>query len=488
MFASLLFGIVTILPLTISAFSCCISFIPCLHSHLSFIPTHKQINTQSTGLMAPDGDNIEDEPDINGDSPTGVASLTSAQSFFPHDDPASSRDVTTWKGVQPLFHRGISTSSSSCVSFTSNKENNKVLQQAVSNRIIQPTVQLSELLSQIHRDTSTSGSTTLQRGYVTRRKNACGALKILSANHGNRIKIAWTAGVLDAISSVLMDTTACNTTRYTTYGEEYISQANTEARNRIVATLLNLSTCKKNRMILSSHKGLIASILHCIKYDDGESRQGCCTVLLYLAKTAEARPMLVQFEGLVDVLSGVIDVPRCNNSSNGGELKNGRRYQNRFLKEMNQEEEEEEGGLLVDTIEATVTEDESSSSVSGSESEDSGSESGSGTNDGSLEDSDDENFEDDEEEDVHKDEEEEKSVGVVEDLVPKRMEICFKTLVEQDTKVENTEVDYDADPNRFLHGARLSVFACLLCLVKHKENAVSSFEFHPILLLRSCCS
>ena len=159
----------------------------------------------------------------------------------------------------------------------------------------------------------------------------------------------------NAISSVLMDTTACNTTRYTTYGEEYISQANTEARNRIVATLLNLSTCKKNRMILSSHKGLIASILHCIKYDDGESRQGCCTVLLYLAKTAETRPMLVQFEGLVDVLSGVIDVPRCNNSSNGGELKNGisRRYQNRFLKEMNQEEEEEEGGLLVDTIEAT---------------------------------------------------------------------------------------------------------------------------------------
>lgn len=30
---------------------------------------------------------------------------------------------------------------------------------------------------------------------------------------------------------------------------------------------------------------------------------------------------------------------------------------------------------------------------------------------------------------------------------------------------------YDADPNRFLHGARLSVFACLLCLVKSKENA-----------------
>lgn len=37
---------------------------------------------------------------------------------------------------------------------------------------------------------------------------------------------------------------------------------------------------------------------------------------------------------------------------------------------------------------------------------------------------------------------------------------------------------YDADPNRFLHGARLSVFACLLCLVKSKENAVSGFIMH----------
>lgn len=30
---------------------------------------------------------------------------------------------------------------------------------------------------------------------------------------------------------------------------------------------------------------------------------------------------------------------------------------------------------------------------------------------------------------------------------------------------------YDDDTNRFLHGARLSVFACLLCLVKSQENA-----------------
>lgn len=41
-------------------------------------------------------------------------------------------------------------------------------------------------------------------------------------------------------------------------------------------------------------------------------------------------------------------------------------------------------------------------------------------------------------------------------------------------KKDNNEDMYDADPNRYLHGARLSVFACLLCLVKSQENAVST--------------
>ena len=43
-----------------------------------------------------------------------------------------------------------------------------------------------------------------------------------------------------------------------------------------------------------------------------------------------------------------------------------------------------------------------------------------------------------------------------------------------ENKKDNNEDMYDADPNRYLHGARLSVFACLLCLVKSQENAVSS--------------
>jgi len=52
----------------------------------------------------------------------------------------------------------------------------------------------------------------------------------------------------------------------------------------------------------------------------------------------------------------------------------------------------------------------------------------------------------------------------------KQLEI--KTSPDDDDE-KMAEDRYDADPNRFLHGARLSVFACLLCLVKSQECAVS---------------
>ena len=62
----------------------------------------------------------------------------------------------------------------------------------------------------------------------------------------------------------------------------------------------------------------MTSILSCIEHDEGESRQGCCTVLLYLAKTAESRPLLLQCPGLIEVLAHVIDV-KCQESSRGGD-------------------------------------------------------------------------------------------------------------------------------------------------------------------------
>ena len=428
--------------------------VTCLHG-VSILQSHSFpilhiMSTFTTGLMAPDGDNAEDDetPDISGDSPTGITSLnnsTSNLTFFP-DDPASFRDVTTWHGVRPINNT------------TQQQTNdNKQHKETMKLRMIQPSSQLAELLSQINRNANSTPK--LHRAYVTRRKNACGALKILSAKLENRLKIAWTVGVLDALASVLRDVTI------TAVSDNYCNVANIEGRNRTVATLLNLSTHKKNRMLISSHEGLMAGILSCIEHDEGESRQGCCTVLLYLAKTAESRPLLLRCPGLIEVLARVIDVKRVREMATTTTVKK-KSYQNRFLKEFEMaadgitaaaaDNNNNAVNTMIDTVEEGLSESEDDSSSVGSSN---GSSSGSDTN------ADESDSEDETEDEGDEDSQSE----AMDDLSPKRMEICFKT-PQQERVVE--EVDYDADPNRFLHGARLSIFAALLCLVKNKENAV----------------
>ena len=43
------------------------------------------------------------------------------------------------------------------------------------------------------------------RHYMVRRKNACGSLKVMTANTSHRVNICWTVGVLPALASVLDD-------------------------------------------------------------------------------------------------------------------------------------------------------------------------------------------------------------------------------------------------------------------------------------------
>lgn len=388
--------------------------------------------------MAPDGDNSEDDPDIHTDSPTGVSELGGTDlTFFP-DDPALSR-CGEWKGIQP-FHPAT--------------QDDSEVREAITTRMIEPSQQLAELLSQIDRDVT---STAITRGYATRRKNACGALKLLSAKLENRIKICWTTGVLDAISSVLQDVTAQT-------ADVYSANANVEARNRIVSVLLNLSAEKKNRMLICNHTKLLSSIVATIHTDEGESRQGCCTVLLYLAKTSETRPLLIKCPGLIEAMVSVIDVPRIVSVSQPKKM-----YENRFLKEFESPIPPVMEGDATNTWgTAQDIDQDSSSSVSGS-SDGTNSESGSETHVSNTHSS--ENSQSSEENlEVEEEESQDGSDGGIK--LPK-MEICFKTPVNVEEQKKLDEVDYDADPNRFLHGARLSVFAALLCLVKNKDNAVS---------------
>lgn len=404
------------------------------------------------GLMAPEigsKDNDEHDMDVIGDSPTGVVKFargkggkdsgnseaTSRSDNFTFDgdnDPSSSRGGE-WKGMtqvnRVLFRKDLDDDVKQSMIF-----------QAFRQNMIEPSDQLTDLLSQIHR----KNNTTIDRAFATRRKNACGALKILSAKDENRIQICWTLGVLPAIASVLSDTNAVSNNVYSmTYA------ANTEARNRIVGTLLNLSVNKKNRMLIVNTPGVLESMVETIKYDEGEGRQGCYTVLLYLAKTAEARKMIVKSAGMLECLSKIIEVPAAKPESpvapkSAPMLKKKSTTRDNYMHD----------NMDIDTFD--IGRSSSRRKYSASESECS-SQSG---------------YDDDERG-------EESSVGSNHSKGKMQpMDTTFESTankaeaLDEGEKKEDLDM-YDADPNRFLHGARLSAFACLLCLVKSQENAVS---------------
>lgn len=316
------------------------------------------------------------------------------------------------------------------------------------------------------------------------------------------MKICWTIGVLPAIASVLSDVNEV-------ISDDISKAANTEARNRIVSTLLNLSVNKKNRMLIVNTPGVLESMSQTIQYDNGESRQGCCTVLLYLAKTAEARAMIVKSPNMLDVFAKVIEVPRIQPTSptpkskarskrmmlaaqcpisplgSGDASKCG---MDDTVDTRSSFRSRRSGSLRSDShTDDSEGDDDDDDSSHDSDSHTSGHSSHSGSHDSKTDDGDGEDDDDS---------------GTMESSIEEeveQMEISFQTAAtaementrgissalsnvaggdgskkESDAMMKNKKPNediYDADPNRFLHGARLSVFACLLCLVKTQENA-----------------
>jgi len=392
------------------------------------------------GLMAPDiGSKEEDEKDVDveGDSPQGVLDSPTKQHFtFDSDTPGSSRGGE-WKGMtqinRTLFRDDLDDDVKQSMIF-----------QAFRQNMIQPSDQLTDLLSQIHRK-----GNSIDRAFATRRKNACGALKILSAKDENRINLCWTVGVLPAIGSVLSDVNV-------DIHDDISLAANTEARNRIVSTLLNLSVNKKNRMLIVNTPGVLESMIQTILYDEGEGRQGCCTVLLYLAKTSETRKMIVKSAGMLECLSKVIEVPPepvAPPKIQGKKEHVSPLGQDGLQRKRLDSPDDEDALEGMDTF-GLKSQKKKSSSHNDSPGKYSVSESDA-TSHGS-----------------HSDDDESQSVESNEE--GKQLEISFEPESSPDDDDEKIAEDrYDADPNRFLHGARLSVFACLLCLVKSQECAVS---------------
>jgi hypothetical protein len=176
---------------------------------------------------------------------------------------------------------------------------------------------------------------------------------------------------------------------------------------------------------------------------------------LYLAKTSETRPLIIKCRGLLDALSGVVEVPKVVDMTleNMEEVLN-KPYQNRYLEKFNLHANSPGEETTLSGDDSSVS-DKYKNSSRASRSRSDGSHSK-----------------------ESQDESSQSSQSSIPQDVPK-MEICFKTPMLVGMKSE--DIDYDADPNRFLHGARLSTFACLLCLVKNKENAVRCFVLNSFL-------
>lgn len=171
----------------------------------------------------------------------------------------------------------------------------------IKTTMVNPSKTLADLLTNI---ATPEDPEDVDRGFMVRRKNACGAIKVLTVDARNRRTMCWTVGVLPALTSVLDDTGTEGLTA--AYPDVHTRREYVEARKRAVASLLNLCTLKENRIPIFHSPGLLQAIVKVINDDKEESRQGCCAIVAFLAKTQENRLLMVQVQGLVDALNNVI--------------------------------------------------------------------------------------------------------------------------------------------------------------------------------------
>jgi len=177
----------------------------------------------------------------------------------------------------------------------------------IKNRMKDPTKNLTELMEAI----ASPPNGLFDRHYMVRRKNACGALKVLTVNAPHRVNICWTVGVLPALVSVLED--SGEDTLEEKFPNLSIRREYVEARKRALAALVYLAGPKNNKLPIFHCPRLVASLVRVIEQDDGEARRSCCTVLAQLSKSKENRLIMAQVPGLLDAITAMIE-PKDNYS------------------------------------------------------------------------------------------------------------------------------------------------------------------------------
>lgn len=171
----------------------------------------------------------------------------------------------------------------------------------MSKRMLDPSKTLSDLLKAI---ASPDDTIQVDRAYMVRRKNACGALKVLTAHARKRKQIAWTVGVLPALTSVLQD--AGEEGLEVAYPDKRTRMEYEETRKRAIAAIANLSMTVSNRLVVFHTPGLVQALMYLINEDKAECLEGCCAILAYLAKSVENRNLMAQVPGLFEIVLKII--------------------------------------------------------------------------------------------------------------------------------------------------------------------------------------
>ncbi|KAL3911465.1 MAG: hypothetical protein SGARI_001638, partial [Bacillariaceae sp.] len=218
--------------------------------------------------------------------------------------PSTRSDVSAGGGIDTL------PSNSPLVQKLLNKKLDRRLD-VIKNRMKDPSKNLTDLMTAIVSPVDGNAD----RHYMVRRKNACGALKVMTANTSHRVNICWTVGVLPALTSVLDDSgpgTLEETIPDLSTRREFV-----EARRRAVASLVNLSLAEDNRIPMFHCPKLVASLIRVVNQDDEEAQRGCCMILLQLTKSKDNKYLMAQVPGFLDAVTDVIDpkVSQPNGSS-----------------------------------------------------------------------------------------------------------------------------------------------------------------------------
>ena len=226
--------------------------------------------------------------------------------------PAIKLDVTTVKSVgseavDEAIETMTSTGKNPLVQTLLTKKTERHLA-AIKVRMKDPTKNLTELMEAI----ASPQNGLFDRHYMVRRKNACGAIKVLAANASHRVNICWTVGVLPALASVLEDSGP--DTLKDKFPSASIRREFFEARKRALSALMYLAQPKTNKLPILHCPRLVASLVRVIEQDDGEARQSSCKVLAQLSKSKENRLIMAQVPGLIDAVTAVIE-PKENFSA-----------------------------------------------------------------------------------------------------------------------------------------------------------------------------